>query len=34
MGTNEGNNSSDTLLNNKELLNQMFMETKINNQVK
>ena len=33
MGTNKGNNSSDTLFNNKELLNQMVMETKINNQV-
>ena len=33
MGTNEGNNSSDTLLNDKKLLKQMFMETKLNNQV-
>ena len=33
MGTNEGNNSSDTLLNNNNLLKQMFMETKLNNQV-
>ena len=33
MGTNEGNNSNDTLLNDKKLLKQMFMETKLNNQV-
>lgn len=33
MGTNEGNNLSDTLLNDKKLLKQMFMETKLNNQV-
>ena len=33
MGTNEGNNSTDTLLNDKKLLKQMFMETKLSNQV-
>ena len=33
MGTNEGNNLNDTLLNDKKLLKQMFMETKLNNQV-
>lgn len=33
METNEGNNLSDTLLNDEKLLKQMFMETKLNNQV-
>ena len=33
MGTNEGNNSRDTLLNDKKPLKQMFMETKLSNQV-
>ena len=33
MGTNEGNNSRDILLNDRKLLKQMFMETKLNNQV-
>lgn len=33
MGMNEGNNSSDTLLNDEKLLKQMFMETKLNKQV-
>lgn len=33
MGTNEGNNSRDILLNDKKLLKQMFMETKLNTQV-
>ena len=33
MGTNEGNNSNDTLLNDKKLLKQMFMEAKLNTQV-
>ena len=31
--TEEENNLSDTLLNDKNLLKQMFMETKLNNQV-
>ena len=33
MGTNEGNNSRDTLLNDEKLLKQMFMEAKLNTQV-
>lgn len=33
MGTDDGNNSIDTLLNDKNLLKQMFMETKLNSQV-
>lgn len=33
MGTSEEINSSETLLNDKNLLKQMFMETKLNSQV-